>query len=494
MAAYDITKLDNGFTFSDGTNEFKAMSVCALDETHFIAFYLSDTSSTPDKCFAKVFEFNPSTGQISSIGDYWNRLRLPNVYNNGRAFKIDDTHIIFIGSHPSYAQGNSCIVTVNTSTWAISLALSNYAWDSDTRQTIDVIQYSSTKYLVTYSSTSSNRGRVKLLSVNTSTWAISTLSSISSYFVSPFTGNSSAMLDGTHFVTVYESEGSDGYLSVLEINPSTYEITHLVKYEYDTSSSRPQVCARVDDDKFVIFWSRTSGPTYARVFSINYSTNTISPLGSLTNIINARTFPTIPVILLGNNKFLVSYYKSEAGQYVDIFEVNTSTWNVSSLGKELNFFSSSESTNSGATFERLSDSKFIGFYREPGTPDVGYLTGFNVEPPIVAPTVTTQAVSDITKDSATGNGNITDTGGVNATRRGFCYLQGSSGDPTTANSVVYDDGSFGTGAYTKAITGLSPNTSYRVRAYAVNSAGTSYGSTVGFTTLKADESNFFILF
>jgi hypothetical protein len=36
--------------------------------------------------------------------------------------------------------------------------------------------------------------------------------------------------------------------------------------------------------------------------------------------------------------------------------------------------------------------------------------------------------------------------------------------------VAYDDGSFGTGAFTKSITGLSPNTSYRVRAYAVNSA------------------------
>lgn len=112
----------------------------------------------------------------------------------------------------------------------------------------------------------------------------------------------------------------------------------------------------------------------------------------------------------------------------------------------------------------------------------------------LAPTVTTQAVSDIDKTTATGNGNITATGGANATRRGFCYKVGTTGDPTISDSVVYDDGSFGTGAYTKGITGLTPNTSYRVRAYAVNSAGTSYGSTVDFTTLKADESNFFQLF
>lgn len=101
---------------------------------------------------------------------------------------------------------------------------------------------------------------------------------------------------------------------------------------------------------------------------------------------------------------------------------------------------------------------------------------------ITAPTVTTQAATDVTTESCTGNGNITDTGGVNCTRRGFCYMEGTEGDPTTANSVVYDDGDFGTGAYQKSITGLSPETGYRVRAYAVNSAGTAYGSTVQVTT------------
>jgi hypothetical protein len=99
--------------------------------------------------------------------------------------------------------------------------------------------------------------------------------------------------------------------------------------------------------------------------------------------------------------------------------------------------------------------------------------------------VTTSAATNIDKESFTGNGNITDTGGENCTRRGFCYIAGTSGDPTTSDSVAYDDGSFGTGAFTKSITGLTAGTSYRVRAYAVNSAGTGYGTTVDVTTLKA---------
>lgn len=99
---------------------------------------------------------------------------------------------------------------------------------------------------------------------------------------------------------------------------------------------------------------------------------------------------------------------------------------------------------------------------------------------ISAATVTTQEESDVTSSGMVANGNITDTGGFGSdvTRRGFCYMEGDSGDPTTENSTVYDDGTFGTGAFTKSITGLSSSTNYRIRAYAVNAVGTSYGTTV----------------
>ena len=103
-----------------------------------------------------------------------------------------------------------------------------------------------------------------------------------------------------------------------------------------------------------------------------------------------------------------------------------------------------------------------------------------------APTVTTSACSATTASQTTGNGNITATGGENATERGFCYMQGTSGDPTTANDTVADTGgSYGTGSFSKDITGLSSGTSYRVRAYAINGGGTGYGTTVTVLTKPA---------
>ena len=105
---------------------------------------------------------------------------------------------------------------------------------------------------------------------------------------------------------------------------------------------------------------------------------------------------------------------------------------------------------------------------------------------ISAATVTTQAATSVVVTGCTGNGNITDTGGTSTdvTRRGFCYKAGVAGDPTTADSVAYDDGTFDEGAYTKTITGLTSETGYRVRAYCINAYGTAYGATVQVTTQK----------
>lgn len=101
------------------------------------------------------------------------------------------------------------------------------------------------------------------------------------------------------------------------------------------------------------------------------------------------------------------------------------------------------------------------------------------------PTVTTSAASSVGETSCQGNGEVTADNGDVITRRGFCYKVGTSGDPTTADSVSYDDGSWNEGTFFKTISGLSGGTSYRVRAYAVNSAGTGYGSTVQILTKPA---------
>jgi hypothetical protein len=96
------------------------------------------------------------------------------------------------------------------------------------------------------------------------------------------------------------------------------------------------------------------------------------------------------------------------------------------------------------------------------------------------PTVTTQAVTDIAATTATGSGTITSLGAPNPTAHGVCW--NTTGTPTTAASSTNEGPAAATGAFTSNMTALSPNTTYYVRAYAANAAGTAYGSQVSFTT------------
>ncbi|MCK4919777.1 MAG: choice-of-anchor D domain-containing protein, partial [Bacteroidales bacterium] len=99
----------------------------------------------------------------------------------------------------------------------------------------------------------------------------------------------------------------------------------------------------------------------------------------------------------------------------------------------------------------------------------------------IPPLVSTSKISSITETSATGGGNVTSDGGATVTARGVCW--NTSSTPTISNSKTTNG--TGTGTFTSAITGLSSNTTYYVRAYAANGEGTSYGNQETFTTLQS---------
>jgi uncharacterized protein (TIGR02145 family) len=96
------------------------------------------------------------------------------------------------------------------------------------------------------------------------------------------------------------------------------------------------------------------------------------------------------------------------------------------------------------------------------------------------PTLTTFTVENISSSMASSGGLIINDGGSPVTQRGVVW--NTSPNPTTANNSTNNGN--GPGSFTGNLTGLTANTTYYVRAYATNSAGTAYGNQQIFTTVN----------
>lgn len=114
------------------------------------------------------------------------------------------------------------------------------------------------------------------------------------------------------------------------------------------------------------------------------------------------------------------------------------------------------------------------------------------EEPVVIPpatkslaTLTTTAISEITETSATSGANVTSDGNATVSARGVCW----NTTPSTTITNSKTSNRTGNGSFVSNITGLTANTTYYVRSYAINSEGVAYGEQREFTTTNGGNSS-----
>jgi len=157
-------------------------------------------------------------------------------------------------------------------------------------------------------------------------------------------------------------------------------------------------------------------------------------------------------------------------------------WNTMQ-NPDLNSSKTSDGTGSGSFISEItgltSGTKY--YIRAYATNSAGTGYGNEIEfttNPVLPATLTTSPVSKVTLNTAVSGGRITSSGGGEITEKGVCWSLNQN--PTIDDSRTVD----GTGAsnFGSNLSGLDPGTTYYLRAYATNSAGTSYGEQISFST------------
>jgi gliding motility-associated-like protein len=214
--------------------------------------------------------------------------------------------------------------------------------------------------------------------------------------------------------------------------------------------------------KRVYYWDFATDSSAATLISIrNITNNTIGNDQTITS-------GAVPATLTGsipNGGTSITY------QWISSLNITSGYSNAPGSNTSQNYSSGALTTTT--YFKRI---VFIGSCSDTSLP-----VKITILSAITLPQVITNSPSLITTNSASLGGNIINDGGANVTERGVVY--GTSINPTTANTKVQIG--TGLGTFSQNVTGLTALTTYHVRAYAINSVGTSYGADSTFTTLSA---------
>ena len=217
--------------------------------------------------------------------------------------------------------------------------------------------------------------------------------------------------------------------------------------------------------------TNSQGTAYGN--EVNFKTNLVLSLASLTTS-NPSSITSGSALLGGNVSIDGNATVTERGVCYSTSQTPTTGNTKVGVGTGIGTFST---TVSGLT---SNTTYYVRAYaiNSQGTA-YGNELNFKTDIVISLASLSTAIPTSVTCYSMVMGGNVTFDGNATVTERGVCYS--TSQNPTTSSSKL-SMGS-GTGAFSNSVSGLSANTTYYIRAYAINNQGTTYGTQVSVTTL-----------
>ena len=272
----------------------------------------------------------------------------------------------------------------------------------------------------------------------------------------------------------------NGSLSVAFTTPSNSGGSAITNYEFSTNggTSFTAVSPASTSSPIVISGLANGTPYNIQIRAVNgVGSGTATSSTSAT----PRTTPGVPTGLAltpGNGTLTATFFApdSNGGSAITNYEYSTNG------GSSFTAVNPASTSTSIAIPSLNNGTSYNVQVRAVNAAGSGTATASVVGTPRTTPTVTTGSATSITTTTVTLGGEITNTGGANATKRGI-FWSTTNNFANGTGTEVSASGSFGTGAFTVDVSGLTQSTVYYFRAFAENGAGRVYGATQGtFTT------------
>lgn len=376
MALWDVTTASAALEFD--TVKGTISSCVQVDSTHFLNIW----SGVDGDGYTQVFVVDTSTWAVSTAGAKLEYLPgVSNLYGDCLC-AIDSTHFLAFAGNQTV--GHCKVLVVNTSTWEVTTAGGGWNTAEDVMLS-QVKKIDDNHFLIAYKA--STAGIAQTFEVNTSTWDITTVGSSVKFESERAYALALSEIDSNHFLIFFQGDaGGDGYVVPLTVNTSTWNVTTAAtELEFNPYSYVYGAVSKIDANHFLLVsGSGVSQYAVAQTFAVNTTTWAVTTTSSILEI-DAIQNIGVNCVKADTNHFFVTWKEINGDDdFAQVLVVNTSTWAVSTAGASLEYYTAgtldAEQTNS---IVRIDDNHFINFFF--GNGDDGFVQVFTAEAPIIGP-------------------------------------------------------------------------------------------------------------
>lgn len=381
MANWDVTT-SNASLEIDTQNLFWA-DIVQLDATHFMVSWCGAGSAA--NSYAQVITVNGSTYAVSTAGSSVNFSG-----NYGYATKLaymDTTHCVaWFQFYNTDYRNTAQVLAYSTTTWAVTTASSPLIVATGQNGNTDgyygdIIKADANHFLVTYIDAGAD-GFAQVLAVSTSTYAVTTAAAALEFDTQQALFSTLLQADTNHFINIWSDIDLDGKVQVLTVDTTNWTVTTAAALlEFDTQLAYKISAAIIDSTHFITVWEGPGNDCYAQCFAFSTSTWAVSTAGAVFTVdTNSSSGPYSSIAQVDSSHFILFFTGTDNDGYATTLAINTSTYAITTTGSAVEF-----DTTSGlySTCAKMDTNHFVNVWQ--GASSDGFVQAFGVTLPATGP-------------------------------------------------------------------------------------------------------------